>query len=67
MGNGYIGIMEKKMEPTRAYRDYIGIMENRMNGNYYSGFRVEGFWGCSGKENQNYYNGLYRVEDASFL
>ena len=30
MGNGYIGIMEKKMETTRAYRDYIGIMENRM-------------------------------------
>ena len=30
---GFIGVMEKKMETTKAYWGYIGIMEN---GNYYA-------------------------------
>ena len=44
---GYIGIMEKKMETTIACWGYIRV--------------ILGLYGDNGKENGNYYNGLYRV------
>ena len=49
-----MGLMEKKMETLgplkRVYRSYIGII----------GFTLR-LYGVNGKENGNYYNGLYRV------
>ena len=42
MDNGYIGIMEKKMEATvgLGFRGYIGIMEKKMEATVGLGFRV---------------------------
>ena len=47
---GYIGIMEKKTETTT----YIGFHRGSI------GFKLGLYWD-NGKENGNYYTGLYRV------
>ena len=49
---GYIGIMEKNLETTMLYRDYLNAILALCRDN--------------GKENGNYYNGLHRVYCSTF-